>query len=66
MDGVEGSLSFIKTKGVPDSCSSAAMKYLESVQSAAFSSVTTAVPAEPLNPEIHSLVFQWSGIYSPQ
>ena len=41
------------------------MKYRESVHSAAALPVTTTVPAEPLNPDTHSLPFQWSVTYSP-
>ena len=65
MLGVSSKPSFISTKPVPSSCSAAAMKYLESVQRAASLRVTTAVPAEPLKPDIHSRHFQWSGTYSP-
>ena len=65
MVGVSGKRSFMRWKGVQANCSSAARKYLLSVHSAASWSVITAVPALPLNPLIHSLVFQWSGIYSP-
>ena len=63
--GVPSIFIFISTNSVPASCSAAAMKYLESVHNAAPVIVTTAVPAEPLNPLIHSRPFQCSGTYSP-
>ena len=65
MEGVPAMRSFISTKGVPANCSSAARKYRLSVHSAASSRPTTAVPALPLNPLIHSRVFQCEGTYSP-
>ena len=39
----------VKYKKRPDSCSSAAMKYLESVQRPAWTCVTTRSPASPVN-----------------
>ena len=49
---------------LPCNCSAACKKYLESVQSPAFFSVITTVPADPVNPEIHSRDFQCGATYS--
>ena len=62
--GVPFTFRRISWNEVPSSCFSAARKYLLSVQRAAESIVTTAVPAEPSNPLIHSLPFHLSGVYS--
>ena len=62
--GVPSIFSFISTKSVPSSCCAAAMKYRESVHSAAPFLVTTAVPAEPLKPLIYSRAFQCAAVYS--
>ena len=49
---------------VPSSCSTACMKYLESVQRPAWSAVTTTSPASPVKPVSHSTCFHLGAGYS--
>ena len=64
MDGVSGKRSLKRRIPVPSNCSSAWMKYRESVHNPASSRVMTAVPAEPVKPLIHLRVSQCSDTYS--
>src|SRR5690554_5824262 len=54
-EGVPSIFIFINVIPVPQSSSVACTKYLESVHKADCSIVITSVPAEPVNPESHSL-----------
>src|SRR5574344_897389 len=64
MEGVPSIFSFIRQYSVLSKSCSAARKDRESVQRAASVKVTTAVPAEPSKPDIHSLPFQCFAVYS--
>ena len=62
--GVSGNIILKSSIPVPSSWVEACRKYRESVQSPALSAVIITVPAEPVNPEIHSRYFQQSAGYS--
>ena len=64
MSTCSGTRVLWSTTPVPSSCSTAWMKYLESVQSPAWSSVTTTSPASPVKPVSHLTCFHRSAGYS--
>ncbi len=64
MSGVSGCPILNRSNPVSLSSSAACIKYRESVQTPAFSLVTTAVPADPVKPLIHFLDSQCLGGYS--
>ena len=61
-EGVSGSPSLKSWSPETFSSSAACKKYRESVHTPPVEVVMTAVPAEPVNPEIHALDFHRPGI----
>ena len=64
MVGVSGSPSLKSSNPESSSCWAAWRKYRESVHNPAWLVVTTAVPADPSNPEIQVRAAQWLASYS--